>query len=365
MATRIIDLVEDEPQTLIMQLTEEGGDPHHMPWMVKQLNDRLAIRNARQALHRGVNKFDGAADVEGAKNALLEAAGNITGALAEVNETQVRKKEILHEIIEGIEGRHSGKSDSLITTFPSLDARIGGLEAGDLAVVGGDTSAGKTAFAVSLALEAMKAGRSCAYFSAEMPPKQILERFLSAHSSFPLHLMRAGSPTRSEIIRLQEGVKAIRSLPISAVNVAGWNSDQIGAKASELNAQGKADLVVVDYLQLIAGKGDVREQEVASVSRSFKTLAQTIASPLLALTQMNQEGKVRESRAISHDADFVFTLDLDLQELGIDKNRHGERGVVIDLKWTGKYARWEDPKSGINDIMLMESLNDETDSISC
>ena len=364
MTARIFDLVEDEPQTLIMQLSEEGGDPQHMTWMVKELNDRLAVRNAHQALHRGVNKFDGAADAEEAKKVLLEAAGNITGSLAEMNETEASKKEILHEIIEGFKARHSGKSDNLLTTFPSLDARIGGLLAGDMAVVGGKTSNGKTAFAVSLAIEAMKAGKSCVYFSAEMPPQQILERFISAHSSFPLRLMRAGSPTRSEIIRLQEGVKAIDSLPITAVNVAGWNSDQIAAKASELNAQGKADLVVVDYLQLIAGTGDIREQEVASVSRAMKTLAQTIASPLLALTQLNDEGKIRESRAIGMDGDFIFILNLADRQLELPKGRHCEAGVFIDLEWTGEYARWEEPNNDTSDTINQQSLNDEAQTIS-
>jgi replicative DNA helicase len=344
MVTRILDVVKPDPQNLITTVMAEGGDPHHMSWMVKELNDRFAIRRAYQAWREGGKKFDEAGDCEEAAQVLLEAAGNVTGALDEVNETETSNGELLHDIIEGFERRHSGESDDLITTFPSLDACIGGLDAGDLVVVGGETSAGKTAFAVSLAIEAMKTGKSCAYFSAEMPPKQILERFLSSHSSFPLHLMRSGSPTRAEVVRLEEGAEAMNSLPISAINVAGWHSSQITAKASALNAQGKADLVVVDYLQLIAGNGDIREQEVASVSRSLKTLAQTIASPVLALTQLNQDGKVRESRAIAHDADFVFTLDLERRELGIDKNRHGERGVVIDLEWTGKYARWEDPK---------------------
>ena len=118
-----------------------------------------------------------------------------------------------------------------------------------------------------------------------------------------------------------------------------------------MNAKNKLELVIVDYIQLVSpsvGRGDNREREVADISRKLKLLAGELGIPVIGLSQLNDEGKMRESRAISQDADIILRIEVpdpqndQFREIVIEKQRNGPRGQKLPVKFLGQYVMFED-----------------------
>ena len=104
------------------------------------------------------------------------------------------------------------------------------------------------------------------------------------------------------------------------------------------------DLIVVDYIQLVSvmGHGKSREQEVAEISRGLKKMAKQHGCPVITASQLNEEGKTRESRAIVNDADVMLNINPAEEKVEIFKQREGERGVGLNLRMNGQYQRFEE-----------------------
>ena len=212
---------------------------------------------------------------------------------------------------------------AISTGFQEFDAYTAGFHPADLTVIAGRPGTGKTAMALGIARDAaLRQGKKVGIFSLEMSKEQVLERLLCAEAQVDLHRLRSGylPPAKWGLIaaaagRLNDAVILIDDIPNATVL-------SIKAKARQMMREHGLDLVIVDYLQLVeAGiKTDVREQQIAYVSRTLKGLARELGIPVIACSQLNRQverrgedarprlSDLRESGAIEQDADLVVFI---------------------------------------------------------
>jgi replicative DNA helicase len=249
----------------------------------------------------------------------------------------------------------------LETHFEDFDSMTSGLQKSDLVIIAARPSMGKTAFAINIAENAaVRDNKVVGVFSLEMSRESLLLRLLCSQAMVDSHKLRTGFLGRDDYNKLVTGLAALAEAPIFIDDTPGISISEMRAKCRRLQqAQGRLDLVVVDYLQLVAGtpvgvgrRYENRTQEVSAISRGLKGLAKEMRCPVVALSQLSrapesragnnrpQLADLRESGAIEQDADVVAFIfreevykpdDPDLQgkaELIIAKQRNGPTGIV-------------------------------------
>ena len=207
------------------------------------------------------------------------------------------------------------------TGFKDLDDMTSGLQAGELVVVAARPSLGKTALALNIAAHAaIKERKTVGFFSLEMSKESLVIRLLCAEADTDSHRLRSGTSNRSDWNRLTRALGRLGEAPLFIEDMPALSVTQIRAKARRLKVEKGLDLVVVDYLQLVAGQGrpENRTQEVSQISRGLKSLAKELKVPVLALSQLSrapeqrqgrpQLSDLRESGSIEQDADVVIFL---------------------------------------------------------
>jgi replicative DNA helicase len=245
----------------------------------------------------------------------------------------------------------------LATHYTDLDEMTSGFQRADLIIIAGRPSMGKTAFAMNIAENAaIEDQKVVGMFSLEMSREALLLRLLCSRARVDSHKMRTGSLWRDDMTKVVRAMDELAHAPIFIDDTAGIVLSEMRAKARRLKqSQGKLDLLIVDYLQLMSGGGrryENRTQEVSAISRGLKGLAKELNVPVIALSQLSrapesrggdhrpQLADLRESGSIEQDADVVAFIfreevykqdDPDLQgkaELIIAKQRNGPTGKV-------------------------------------
>jgi len=267
------------------------------------------------------------------------------------------------------------KSDGLTgvpTGFTALDRFTGGWQNGDFVIVAARPGMGKTAFVVQMLLGAAKEfGRPVALFSLEMPDIQIMDRVISLETRIDLHDLRRGTLNDRQMDEVYR-VGANFTAPLYIDEAPGLTLYEVRARARRLKMQHGAQMIVIDYLQLMSGengKGGNREQEIAGIARGLKSLAKELDIPVIALSQLSRAVEVRggskrpqlsdlrESGAIEQDSDAVVFIyrpeyykitedengnDIsDLAEFIFAKHRNGPVDVV-NLKFDKTCARFHE-----------------------
>lgn len=211
--------------------------------------------------------------------------------------------------------------------FKELDGATRGWQPGDLIILAARPSVGKTAFALSLARNAAKyladnGGGSVAFWSLEMKNSRLMMRMLAAEAEIWLTKMQTGKMSKADMEQLyKNGIKTIARLGIFFDEQPGLTMQKLKAKARKLKRKNKLKIIFIDYLQLMTPEGRTgnREQEISSISRGLKLLAQELEVPIVALSQLSREiekrtnnkpqlSDLRESGAIEQDADLVMFL---------------------------------------------------------
>lgn len=255
----------------------------------------------------------------------------------------------------------------LSTGYKRFDEMTGGLHEGELIVVAGRPSMGKTALALNIAEHvAVKLKKTVAIFSLEMSKEALFSRLLCSGARVHSHHYRVGYLDAEERRRLQRAATQLVEAPLFIDDSAGTTLMDMHAKLRRLQAERPLALVVLDYLQLMTARGkfDSRVQEVSALSRGLKLLAKELKVPLLALSQLSrapemrkgdhrpQLSDLRESGSIEQDADvvaFIYREEVynqkreDLKgkaELILAKQRNGPTGS-IDLVFRGELMRFE------------------------
>ena len=277
---------------------------------------------------------------------------------------------LLTQVVERIQELHDRDNPSDITGIPTgyhdLDGRTSGLQPGDLLIVAGRPSMGKTSFALNMAEHvAIEVGLPVAVFSMEMGGSQLAMRMLSSVGKLDAHRVRTGRLNDDEWSRLSFALGKMHEAPLYIDETPALNPIDLRARARRLHRQcGKLGLIVIDYLQLMSStsQGENRATEISEISRSLKGLAKELNVPVIALSQLNRSleqrpnkrpvmSDLRESGAIEQDADVIMfiyrdevynpdTPDKGTAEIIIGKQRNGPIGMVR-LTFMGEYTRFE------------------------
>jgi replicative DNA helicase len=288
---------------------------------------------------------------------------------------------LLTQVVESIEslyGRDAGDVTGLATGFTDLDKMTSGLQPGDLIIVAGRPSMGKTAFSINIAENvALETNKAVAIFSMEMGGKQLAMRMIGSVGRLNQQNLRTGRLEDEDWSRMTHALGRLNDAPIFIDETAGLNSLELRSRARRLdrqnrrvNAQGIEEhglgLIVIDYIQLMsspAGRSsENRATEISEISRSLKSLAKELHVPVIALSQLNRSleqrpnkrpvmSDLRESGAIEQDADLILFIyrdevynpdspDKGKAEIIIGKQRNGPIGKV-ELTFRGEYTRFE------------------------
>lgn len=278
---------------------------------------------------------------------------------------------VLARVFERIDHLYHQENKSDVTGVPTgfldLDEKTAGLQPGDLIIVAGRPSMGKTTLALNIAEHvAVDNGLPVAMFTMEMSATQLAMRMLGSIARVDQHKMRTGRLGDEEWGRLSTAMERLHDAPIFIDEAAALNALELRARARRMRRQcGKLGLVVVDYLQLMSAssRGENRATELSEISRSLKALAKEIEAPVIALSQLNRAlesrnekrpmmSDLRESGAIEQDADLIlfiyrdevyFPEKIDTKgkaEVNIGKQRNGPIGRV-DLTFLAEYTRFE------------------------
>ena len=259
-----------------------------------------------------------------------------------------------------------GDVTGISTGFTDFDRITTGLHEDNLIIIAARPAMGKTAFALNIAQNVAKnSDKAVAIFSLEMGAESLVERMLSAEGLIPSYHVRTGNLSESEWRRMISAQERLARGKIFIDDTAGIRISEIRSKAKRLAQEnGGLGLIVIDYLQLIEGRGrENRQQEVSEISRQLKIIAKELKVPVIALSQLSRGvdqrndkrpilSDLRESGSIEQDADIVAFLYREayykrdeqeepdnVTELILEKNRHGSLGTV-QLYFLKEYAKF-------------------------
>ena len=281
-------------------------------------------------------------------------------------------KELLPKAAQRIDDLYQLDDPNGVTGIPSgysdLDQKTAGLQPGDLIIIAGRPSMGKTSLALNIAEHVgMEAGLPVAIFSMEMGAAQLTMRLLGSVGKLDQHKMRIGQLEDEDWPKLTNALGVLNEAPIFIDEGSALNSYEVRARARRLHRQqGKLGLIVIDYIQLMSAANEQstenRATEVSEISRSLKALAKELNVPVVALSQLNRSvesrpdkrpmmSDLRESGAIEQDADVIMfiyrdevynpeTAEKGVAEIILSKQRNGPTGTV-KLTLLGQYTRFE------------------------
>lgn len=272
---------------------------------------------------------------------------------------------LLPGVVDDIQARfdRGGAITGLSTGFADLDAKTCGLNPGDLVIVAGRPSMGKTAFALNVAEHvAVNEEKPALVFSMEMAKNQLSERSIASIGRVSMNAIRSGQMSDDEWSRMSFALGRLFKAPLLIDDSPALTVAQMRSRARRAAKRHGLSLIVVDYVQLARGEGQSREQEVSSISRGLKALAKEFACPVIALSQLNRKvderpnkrplmSDLRDSGAIEQDADVILmmyrdeyyhpeTPDKGIAEIIVAKQRMGETGIIPVL-FRGEFSRFE------------------------
>jgi replicative DNA helicase len=280
----------------------------------------------------------------------------------------VALKDELGAVIDRLDMLHqsSGQLTGVSTGFTRLDEMTAGLQKGDLIVIAGRPSMGKTSFALNIAENAaFGPGKArVGIFSMEMSREQLAFRMISSLGHVDQSHLRTGSFGDEEWSRINSAISMMQTAPIYIDDTGALTPTDVRARARRLKREHGLDLIVLDYLQLmqVAGNKENRATEISEISRGLKALAKELAVPVIALSQLNRSveqrtdkkpvmSDLRESGAIEQDADLIMMIYREevydpnsarrgIADIIIAKQRNGPIGDV-QLTFLGKYTKFE------------------------
>ena len=331
--------------------------PSHFPYYLGTLRSLLIKRQNIEAHARSLellftSKEESLAKTLDDVKGLLEEAGKMQG--------QALKSRTLAESIEswldGMEDRQKnpGRLPGVSTGFSFLDKRTGGMQPGKVWVFAGEPWDGKSTILQNCAESAARLGHKVRWYPLEMPEEEQTHRLVSSDSRVDNETLYSAILNRAEQSALATSIRRLKDLPIEIVDVEDATATDIFADIERSDAR----IIVVDYLQLYedisARKSDTRETVLSGISRRQKRLARRTGKTILTASQLNDNGKLRESRAIGQDADFVSTIekfwlddkmrehDDERRRLRNDKNRGGRRGWKMDMRFLGSVFQFRE-----------------------
>ncbi len=333
----------------------------------------LRERSTLRALISAGNEIAGSAFTNDGRTAaeILEDAEKMVFEIADKG-TRGKKgfkslKDILPEAVDRIDTLHQSEGDitGISTGYNEFDKMTAGLQPGDLVIVAGRPSMGKTTLAVNMAENAaIGSSVPTAIFSMEMPAQQLAFRMISSLGRVDQTHLRTGNFPDEDWSRINTAVQLMSEAPIFIDDTPSLSPGEIRARARRLQREHGLGLIVVDYLQLmqVPGSKENRATEISEVSRGLKALAKELSCPVIALSQLNRSveqrtdkrpvmSDLRESGAIEQDADLILFIYREevynqdtprkgVADIAIAKQRNGPIGD-FPLTFVGRYTKFE------------------------
>ncbi len=342
----------------LVELTESAPVTQNVEYYAKIVRETFYMRqiiDACQMTSKKAMSYDGEVSgfIEDVEKAFIEIAnkqdqGGIIRALDVLNETLV-------ELESRLNG--DGGMTGVPSQFTDLDRITGGWQKSDLIIMAARPGMGKTAFALNLAINAVKSGKHCVVFTLEMSKTQLMNRIISSEARIDSGRMRKGDLNEDEQDRLMHGARGIGTLPaeLGIDETPGINLLELRSRCRRFKKEHGLDLIVIDYLQLMGPSGtkkyESREREISEISGGLKALAKELQVPVIALAQLNRGpdtrpdkipklSDLRESGSMEQDADMILFLyrdeyynkdsaDVGKALLRIAKNRHGSTDDIM------------------------------------
>ncbi|MGI9219566.1 MAG: replicative DNA helicase [Woeseiaceae bacterium] len=363
------------------QLEEAGG----LEYLATLANETPGAANARsyakilrersmlRSLITAGNEISGAAFATEGRSA-AEIVDDAERMVFEIAESGARGKsgfkplkEILPDAVDRIDLLHQSDGDitGISTGYTEFDKLTAGLQPGDLIIIAGRPSMGKTTLAVNIAENAAIGSKvPTAIYSMEMPAQQLAFRMISSLGRVDQTHLRTGRFPDEDWSRINTAVQLMSEAPIFIDDTAGLSPTEIRARARRLQREHGLGLIVIDYLQLMAVPGNTenRATEISEISRSLKALAKELSVPVIALSQLNRSveqrtdkrpvmSDLRESGAIEQDADmiaFIYREEVynqdtprkGIADIAVAKQRNGPIGD-FPLTFVGRYTKFE------------------------
>ena len=275
-------------------------------------------------------------------------------------------KEAMHSYGEQLDALYAQKGHvvGVPTGYADLDGILGGLRKNDFIVLAARPSAGKTALGLAIACNAAKSGVPVGVFSLEMSAEQLVQRLVAMEARVDAHRLSTGYFSEDDWPTISQAMAVLSELPIFIDDSATSTVMELRSKARRLKAEQNVGLVVIDYLQLIQGRGlENRVQEVSEISRALKGLARELEIPVLTISQLSRAvesrtdhmpilSDLRESGSIEQDADVVIFIHRekmynentpkgDVADVRVAKHRNGPVDT-IHLRFFPEYTQFTD-----------------------
>lgn len=327
--------------------------PAHYPYYKKTLKVKLRMRETIKACTEGLEKCYEYQEEDDA----LSLPGRIADNLAKLEDGDADRivsfNEYVGEAIEryqdSMEG--GGKMNGYSTGFPLIDKLTGGMQRAHNWVIGGGTSDGKTALAMNMMRNLARQGIPCSYHYGEMKAGEFVDRFFSAEAEVPSDEFLRGLQYPDDIKKLSKASMSLGKLPIFMREARGWTDAQICSDIRRLARSKGVVVSFVDYVQKFRcsnKNAKTREQEVASMSQNYTTVSGEKHANvcMVLLSQLNAEGKLRESESLGFDSDRALMIrkKMDAKKKSIEhrrqidfpKIRGGKRFVHVDMDFHGQ-----------------------------
>ena len=359
------DYDEATGKQYILQLAQTVPTSRHIKSYATIIRDRYYLRALIDASRQSIDEAnDASTEAESVIDAAEQRIMNIRGGQS----TELKPiREVIGQTMDTL-GKLSGDEKSefmgIPTGFSTLDNVLTGLHKSDMIVLAARPGIGKSSFAMNVAQNVAKQGKTVVVFNLEMSADQLVSRMLSTEALIDNKKLRSGEFKNDDWNRLVAAVSSLYNIPMYIDDSAGITVPEMKAKLRRVKDLG---FVVVDYLQLMTGtkRTDSRVNEVAEITRGLKIMAKELNVPFMVLSQMSRDvekrkgenstpvlSDLRESGSIEQDADIVIFLhpegnqlsaeerpeSIDMKVL-VEKNRHGER-AALRFKYTGKYTKF-------------------------
>ncbi|GAA0390259.1 replicative DNA helicase [Paenibacillus motobuensis] len=360
--------------TYLSKLAHSVPETKNIESYVAEVQSKFVVRDYIQSNWAGIQAAVAGENLQ----SLVTSAQHVATTLADRTAPKKdfkRINDVLIEVIESTEKKSevfkTGKVTGIETGYTDLDAILGGLQKNDLIIVAARPSVGKTAFALNIAQNvAARISESVAIFSLEMSAEQLVTRMVSAEGHIDASNLRMGDMGAEDWTKMADAAGVLGGTNILIDDTPGITVHEIRAKCRRLKKEEGLGLIVIDYLQLIAGLGkgrggENRQQEVSEISRTLKLIARELEVPVIALSQLSRGveqrqdkrpmmSDLRESGSIEQDADIVAFLYRDdyynqdvekknIIEIIIAKQRNGPVGTVelVFLKQFNKFVNYD------------------------
>jgi replicative DNA helicase len=355
--------------TYIAALADGVPRSANVAYYARIVKEKSTLRNL---IHSANKILTEAYEAEQEPEVLLDEAERAIFAIAEdrIREGFVPLRDLVQSSFATIEKlqQNKGAITGVPSGFPDLDEMTTGFHPGDLVVVAARPSMGKTSLVLNIAQHVgTHTAMTVGFFSLEMSKEQLFMRMLTSEARIDAHRFRTGFLNEKDYGRLSHSLGTLAEARVFIDDTASIGVLEMRAKARRLQKEHGLDLLIIDYLQLMQGRGrfESRQQEVSAISRSLKGLAKELSCPVIALSQLSRapEGRtdhrpqlsdLRESGAIEQDADLVLFIyrpevydkeetrpeDQGIAEIIVGKQRNGPIGGV-KLSFLNQYTRFE------------------------